>query len=80
MGRHARATKRPKEIDGSEDKGPLLKAKSKSLKFASQAKKNPMVPVKCGEEKLRGMRRLKQMIGRTERSLLVPAGTSLRIQ
>lgn len=57
MGRHVRATKRPREIDGSEDKGPLLKAKSMSLKFASQAKKNPMLPDKCTEEKQRGMKR-----------------------
>ncbi|KAK7844964.1 hypothetical protein CFP56_010184 [Quercus suber] len=42
--RPARATKCPREIDGSEHKGPLPKANSKSLKLASQAMKKAAVP------------------------------------
>jgi len=80
IGRQARAIKRVREIDESDDKGPLLKAKSKSLKFASQAKKNPKVPVKCTEVKVRGMKRLRKMIGRRQISLFVPGETNLRIK
>ena len=43
MGRQARATKRPREIHGSKHKGPLPKAKSKSLKLASQTMKKAVV-------------------------------------
>ena len=44
MGRPARTIKCPREIDGSEHKGPLPKANIKSLKLASQAMKNVAVP------------------------------------
>jgi hypothetical protein len=57
-----------------------LNAKSKSLKFASQAKKNPKVPVKCTEVKVRGMKRLRQIMGRRQRSLFVPGWINVRIQ
>lgn len=80
IGRQARAIKRVREIDESDDKGPLLKAKSKSLKFASQAKKNPKVPDKCTEVKVRGMKRLRKIIGRRKISLFVPGETDLRIK
>jgi len=80
MGRHATATKRGREMNWSEERGPLSKAKSKSLKFASQPRKNPMVPDKCTEEKLRGSTMYKKMMGRRRRSRIVPGGTTLRIQ
>lgn len=80
MGRHATATKREREISGSEDKGPTSKAKSKSLKFESHARKNPVVALKCTEEKLRGMKMLKQTMGRRKTSLVIPAGMNFRIQ
>ena len=44
MGKQAKAMKCPREIDGLEDKGPLPKAKSKSLKLASHAMKKAKVP------------------------------------
>lgn len=80
IGRHARAIKRVREIDESDDKGPLLKANSRSLKLASQAKKKPKVPVKCTEVKERGMKRLRKMIGRRQISLFVPGEANLRIK
>jgi hypothetical protein len=43
MGKQTTAMKRPREVDGSEDKGPLPRAKSKSLKWASQAMKNEVI-------------------------------------
>jgi hypothetical protein len=46
MGKQATETKRPKEIFGSKHKGPLPNAKSKSLKFASQATKKAVMPPK----------------------------------
>lgn len=42
-GKASKRTKRPRKIDGSKHKGPLPKAKSKSLKLASQTMKKAVV-------------------------------------
>lgn len=51
MGKQEMAMNRGREIEGSEDKGPFPKAKSKSLKLASQAMKKAVVPTRCMEAK-----------------------------
>ena len=79
MGRLARATKCPREIDGSEHKGPLSKANIKNLKLASQAMKKAAVPPRSMVWRLRGRKRKIQTIGRTQRSLEGPLETVLLI-
>lgn len=70
------AMKRGKERDG-DDKGPLPKAKSKSLKLASQEMEKAVVPAKCMEEMLSGMARNRHITGNKQRSRTIPLGVFL---
>lgn len=75
IGRPAMAMKRPMEIDGSKAKGPLPKAKSRSLKLPSQEMKKAVAPPRCTEERMRGRYKKRLTTGRIQRSLVVPLGT-----
>lgn len=65
MGRQERRMKCFKEMGGCwlEVRGPLPKAKSKSLKLASHEMEKPVVPVKCTEVMLRGRRKKRRSMG-----------------
>ncbi|KAF4352724.1 hypothetical protein G4B88_009798 [Cannabis sativa] len=78
MGRQAMTTKSPREFE-FEAKGPFSKAKSKSLKFASQEMKKAVTPPKFMELSLRGSNRNKSTIGRKQMSLFIPFETILLI-
>ena len=78
-GKASKSNKCPREIDGSEHKGPLPKANIKSLKLASQAMKKAVVPPRSMVWRLKGRKRKIQTIGRTQRSLEGPLETILLI-
>lgn len=63
-------------MEGSE-RGPLPKAKRRSLKLASQAIKKAVVPPRLPECSLRGREKKRETIGMTEKSLGIPFGTNL---
>lgn len=79
MGKQPKATNRPRGMESSEQRGPLPKANSKSLKLASQPMKNAVVPPRWMKCRLRGRKMKKQMIVSTQRSLVGPLETTLLI-
>lgn len=79
MGRQARETNLGRDIDGS-DKGPDPKANMRSLKLASQARKNAEEPPRCIVCRLRGRIKLRIMTGIIIKSLDKPLGTSLAVK
>ncbi|KAK9140660.1 hypothetical protein Scep_010341 [Stephania cephalantha] len=57
---------------GEEERGPLLKAKRKSLKLASQARKKAMLPQRWGDgERVKGRRVKRAMMGKREINLMM---------
>lgn len=69
MGKQAKGMKRESGRGGFEYNGPLLKAKSTSLKVASQAMKKEVVPPMCMEVSWSGSSKKMHAIGRIERRL-----------
>lgn len=80
MGRQAKGMKRDNGIGGFVDKGGSSRAKSASLKFASQATKKEVTPPRYMELRLSGRRRKRHVIGSIARLLrALPVGKTLAI-
>lgn len=78
MGRQAMERNRGRKSGGSEESGPLPKARRRSLKLASQARKNEERPQRVREVSLRGRARKRQTTGRKHTSLVGPEGANLQ--
>lgn len=72
MGKQESARKWRNEIKGLEQRGPLPKAKSKSLKLASQAIKKAVKPPRWKEVSLRGRAKKRRTIGIMAKNLVKP--------
>ena len=79
MGRQEMSTKRPREIEWSNAKGPLPKAKSKSFELPSHDMKKAVPPLRFIVESLRGTKTKRQTIGTKDTSLLIPFETNFPI-
>ena len=78
MGRQAKRMKWRNVIGGLDElRGPSPKAKRRSLKLASHAMKKAVVDPRWMVVSLRGRDRKRNMIGRREKSLVVPLGMNL---
>lgn len=71
MGRDATEMKRRRERSEEARRGPRWKARRRSLKLASQVTNKAVKKQRCGEERLRGRRVRRVMMGRRDRSLIV---------
>ena len=69
-----------REIDRSEDKGPLPKAKRRSMKLANQKIKKADMPARCREWRVRWRKNKRAMTGMIARSLVLPLGMMLDIK